>query len=1491
MPTGTIVEKLGQNTPPPDGGTKEREILNPTQSFNSVDYTQPLDYRNIGDKEVVSEYGNLTISKIRDFNSLLADGLHWMGAVYVSSSAKNKAHVMAHELGHASHSLLGDKINKDPEVIGEVKSLENVLYPGLREKVKAADSPDNSFFNYLFSSNELIAEFNVLRLKDPKLAAEVAPKLTSLLASVSKDPNLVVTRDTVPGDLGGEVKARGRYTSSENQGIKLRDDSENFEAPVNLGFTTRLANKIKYLRNLSKEDIKKDRVFLIASLENAASEGRLKEYVDALIKFTQLNLEDINDLVSNTPNSEKLSQDLATFTPENLQESSSLETAAETVGKDVPTNTEEELQIIEDLRDDVFDSFDGLSEGLDVDSKNAINRAISNATTATELIEIQESLVAITADTQAKEDSVVDGDGEFSPVNVEKEDTFDTETTLEITTKRFTDNANPEQKEEFYERVGINGEDAQEVATDIANRDGIQNFQTDDELLDGVNDGQSDIDLNQEESPRQARPVKLYGGLFFADTDFWIDTAQNIYQTTKDLKNFTKKMVGVLGKKVIPAVKQFFNDLVRNKGRIKSATKSPKKSPTPAPTNPKTPQQLAQSSRDRQAEGLDTKSVNTNSPILVPAPTTDRSAEIGRQESGLSAIPIIGALINKNLIGDGTTLAGQLSKMLENNFITRAFLEWNQDYSSADQKASLIGDQLRKYAPFLKRDKSGNLLSVKTKQGGPQSLKTSDVIEAMMEDVYAYDAPREFREFVAVWKNIRKELVEYAEANNVNPKFLLDSNGDVDLNRLIEGNKFENLYFPRGRVRVKGGGEEGGKNRTGKLSTAPSQFTRSRKISKENDANDDLEYFDDPIKRIELFAASTYKAIANRRLATNPDLAKQASKRGPKAVKGETLTSSVVNIGGSKFLFNNENAEVLNNLIEGRTASSAKEIQAVSNAANLVRSISFTGDFSALGVQLFYLSARSPIRFAKVATQSIASIFTPKFLNKFVKDNAPILKEMTELGGNYNTVVEDIQFLSDTNASNGFLRKGASLLTKPFTVFHRTATNLGSIEMYKALRHTALESTGKKDPNGNDIKKLNLQKAATLVEFADRTAGRENLAKNGVTSNKREFYSILSSAPSMYVAFTNLMGSTLAANNSFEAKTALLNHGRFLGGAALQFVGMSILASAFDEDDDSKSLMDRIGDASSKLNPSSPEFMRISIPFGEGRRTTISTGGFFRSALAMSGKIYNDPDNALTYAGQFLGTRKSPGVSTAIQLYTQKDFFDRDVTIAETLVQTFLPVALKEPGLQISKDVIEKLPEWTGGRVDGTSLAIDPPPSAMTTMRTMFYSMMGVNAFTESSSGKYRRQVDALSEKTYGKVYHDLTYDEKLEMADQAEEIGIKVERLSGRAANYQSFMISRFKKSFLDTRVTQSLDKLNPNALASVALTMKWGVEEGDLYVRFSSEDSKEMHREFAKKVSSYINSEVRGNEDKLDFKDDASPEISNLWNDTQIEFGYPSN
>ncbi len=202
------------------GGNKEGIITSPVtlkKEFDKINYEPEISLTplNVLTNNLLSTYKNV-LPNIKIFSDVAPwTGAHMDGGVAIQHDVATSgdtdlvAFVIAHELGHASHSLLGDKVNKNKNIKKEIKDIENVLYPDLREKIIQAGTEgknvDTTLYNYLLSPEELIAQFNVLRVASPETADMLAPTLTKLLKSVEKNKNLVKPRDTFRGYINRKV--------------------------------------------------------------------------------------------------------------------------------------------------------------------------------------------------------------------------------------------------------------------------------------------------------------------------------------------------------------------------------------------------------------------------------------------------------------------------------------------------------------------------------------------------------------------------------------------------------------------------------------------------------------------------------------------------------------------------------------------------------------------------------------------------------------------------------------------------------------------------------------------------------------------------------------------------------------------------------------------------------------------------------------------------------------------------------------------------------------------------------------------------------------------------------------------------------------------------------------------------------------------------------------------------------------------------------------
>ena len=202
------------------GGNKEGIITSPVtlkKEFDKINYEPEISLTplNVLTNNLLSTYKNV-LPNIKIFSDVAPwTGAHMDGGVAIQHDVATSgdtdlvAFVMAHELGHASHSLLGDKVNKNKNIKKEIKDIENVLYPDLREKVIQAGTEgknvDTTLYNYLLSPEELIAQFNAFRIASPETADMLAPTLAKLLKSVEKNKNLVKPRNVFRGYTNHKV--------------------------------------------------------------------------------------------------------------------------------------------------------------------------------------------------------------------------------------------------------------------------------------------------------------------------------------------------------------------------------------------------------------------------------------------------------------------------------------------------------------------------------------------------------------------------------------------------------------------------------------------------------------------------------------------------------------------------------------------------------------------------------------------------------------------------------------------------------------------------------------------------------------------------------------------------------------------------------------------------------------------------------------------------------------------------------------------------------------------------------------------------------------------------------------------------------------------------------------------------------------------------------------------------------------------------------------
>jgi len=215
---------------------EETNILNPDireAKFKDLGYEPVEAIGNITPEGLVDIVGLATLSKIMISGKKSTNYIagHHNGGIILNSrfnwAQAVSPNIVAHELGHAAHSLKGAQIDAIKNIDLEMARIQEYLYPGLEQRLEEAieneEKADVKFFSYLLSGNELIAEFNVKRILDPVGANQAAPNVAKLLAEAMQDPNLVRQRNTFPDGFNRVIEVNVSFINKDNpDGINYR---------------------------------------------------------------------------------------------------------------------------------------------------------------------------------------------------------------------------------------------------------------------------------------------------------------------------------------------------------------------------------------------------------------------------------------------------------------------------------------------------------------------------------------------------------------------------------------------------------------------------------------------------------------------------------------------------------------------------------------------------------------------------------------------------------------------------------------------------------------------------------------------------------------------------------------------------------------------------------------------------------------------------------------------------------------------------------------------------------------------------------------------------------------------------------------------------------------------------------------------------------------------------------------------------------------------
>ncbi len=1060
-----------------------------------------------------------------------------------------------------------------------------------------------------------------------------------------------------------------------------------------------------------------------------------------------------------------------------LKSEQNLTVAKKEVKLEEDTKPSENLDL---LRDDTFEMSDDIFESskLDVSVKNRITKGISDAKTSEELNAIQKELVDIMSPTSRPvEDNLVDSD----PTPVEQ-----------ISVKRFREFANADQEFEFFNRVAE--EDAATIVSDIANRDGIDNFKTIDELV---------ADVDRSESGKVKRnQVKLYGGFALFDPDLIKDTAHSVYKIAKDFVGFSKRMINLVGEKIKPFLRNYFNDLKKNKGEIKDDR------PSPVIDEP-TVDTVEDQEQAAFNDSLGNTVVDTGSiPIpnwLVPVRDRRESKEASKQKSTV------------------LSSADSMAKLLSNitgSYVEPLQLQSQLDYapmlplaSFAHTIASLEGVAVGMQArlkdlsviegELVRVEDNGNRSldkAVVPKEDGEQSLRPSDVLEALSEnpDSYTVIDDRIFQ-FVEKYKELNNYLIKVAEEKGMPLGDFASNDGKVVDIGLVN----DNHHATRGAVYHKDMFD----NPTGSPKyVAANQGTsapKQRVYTREQDGVDhDYIYplsmterlvhqyvgFVQNAAQFDLVSDSAFRSVAKRpeTVITKETIDLDS---GDTVVEKSTfnrkLGTKVLTMGAFSMRVDQSDYNRLKPAIDRLTTANPL-VKRISDVSVKLSVATLSSDFSAVRNQAALLMSTSPkLTMKAIGTTMLDFVGKPKSYLKLLEDEFHYYKLFVNHGGDMNLSVEDF---GDTNTALKSLEKPTSKMGVVYNKISDSKFNLVSTLYRKSQRAQGMLQSAiallnfKSDVLAAKSRgdELTPELLSELAKLNNNSAGRENLSRYGVSKTAQDVQRGVVTAAGMYVAGISIV-TDLKSDSPRVRKYARARLGIHLAVTNGLVLGMGLAFDASNTDDeDFETRLKRLG---KRLVPGDPDYLSVDVEMGGGIRR-MSLGAFHRGLFNAVGQTVRAGVSEFT-EGEIEGARGDGLIDFAFNkgrgslhmihnLRKQEDFLGNPATTFEIIRDSQTPIAFKGIVESTTDSMALFLQKELGlGLVTESRISQKQDLDWSANAFDFALNFFGEGGYQKGAYSVYAKKRDDVSSELFAKSYSQLSLTEAVEVNKGMAEVGI----------------------------------------------------------------------------------------------------------------------
>lgn len=631
---------------------------------------------------------------------------------------------------------------------------------------------------------------------------------------------------------------------------------------------------------------------------------------------------------------------------------------------------------------------------------------------------------------------------------------------------------------------------------------------------------------------------------------------------------------------------------------------------------------------------------------------------IANEPTGLGRVPGLGWLLDPR----------QKSTMPHEKAILTWFYENAVGQAHVQALEATFGTKFKELFP---RKENGELANVKTTEPG-QSLHPSDVFEGLQHDPNSYVLSAEQRAGFNELMRYERKLRELADR--------YDIGFDEGTGEFVEGREGSTPYWTRGRTlkpgaetRAVGGGSLGGRQ----------FFQKGRTFETEQQGV--AAGFEYPLSvddRLIMRAGRLYKAIADRRLAKDPDLVgrwggtptyEEAQIFQPAfqrrfAVETPTGPEPVV----QHKIFPIETANALNKAF-GPQASSLRRLMVSGN--NFLKALALGFDFGASQIQGLATAYKNPGNWARANITALKAFASRNGFANYARQpqNLQAIRELAQYGSGVGRLPEMLAGL-----------ESGELLTAGPRRLGKAIERAGARRTGKAVAATAEvpAAFARQFQTFMDVAKIELWKARREVVPREEWAREIQAIESQLMSGRMEAIGVRPGqallermfllSPSYYRGALNLIGGL--AERGASGQTYRRAMGAYMLGATATFAAMALAAGlSWDE-------------IRKRLNPAEGNFMMVPVKTG-GRTTEIGFGGIMRSLMRLGGEVtetsVKNPGNWKSLAPKknpivrWLRGHSAPIPSKAWDAFSGSDYMDDETDLA-TLGRGTLPLTAQQ---------------------------------------------------------------------------------------------------------------------------------------------------------------------------------------------------------------------